>query len=150
MFARPLVASVAPLELGCDERSTQANIQRVENPHRDCRVVVTPENSNVPGATGAASARHQHSIGTASAQHRHSIGADSAQHRRSIGAASVPHRRSIGAASAQHRRNSRSTGALRLRLKWQYCRLLLVLAGARTRYATAVGEPHHICVCQRF
>ena len=38
--ARPLLAaSVAPYALGCDERSTHANIQHVENPRRGCHVV---------------------------------------------------------------------------------------------------------------
>ena len=32
--ARPLAAPVAPLALGYDERSMQANIQHVENPRR--------------------------------------------------------------------------------------------------------------------
>ena len=52
MSARPQAASVAPLVLGYDERSTQANIQRVETPRRGSYVLVTPENSD---ATGAAS-----------------------------------------------------------------------------------------------
>ena len=34
MSARPLAASVQPLALGYDERSTQANVRHVENPGR--------------------------------------------------------------------------------------------------------------------
>ena len=52
-----MVTMVAPLALGCGKRSTQPHIQHVENPRRGCRVVVTPENSDIPGATGAASAQ---------------------------------------------------------------------------------------------
>ena len=55
MSTRPLAASVAPLALGYDERSTQANIQQVETPRRCRYVLVTPGNSGAPGATGVAS-----------------------------------------------------------------------------------------------
>ena len=56
MAARPQSASVAPLAIGYDERLIQANIQQVENPRRGIYILVTPENCDVPGATGAASA----------------------------------------------------------------------------------------------
>ena len=59
MPARPLAASVASRAPGCDERSTQAYIQHVENPSRGCHVVVMPENIDVPGATGSASAKQE-------------------------------------------------------------------------------------------
>ena len=57
MAARPLVAPVAPLAIGYNERLTQANIQHVENTRRGSYVLVTPENCDVHGATGAASAQ---------------------------------------------------------------------------------------------
>ena len=59
MSARPLASSVAPLALGYDERSTQENMQHVEIPRLGCQVVVTPENSDVPGAAGTASAQQE-------------------------------------------------------------------------------------------
>ena len=58
MSARPLAASVAPLALSDDERSTKANNQLVENPRWDSYVLVTPGNNDAPCATGAASAQH--------------------------------------------------------------------------------------------
>ena len=51
--ARPLAASAVSLALGYDDRSTQANIQHVENPRRGSYALVTQENSDAPGATGA-------------------------------------------------------------------------------------------------
>ena len=51
--------SVAPLAFGYDGRYTQANIQHVEYPRRGSDVLVTPENSDVPSATGAASAQQE-------------------------------------------------------------------------------------------
>ena len=59
MSARPLAASVAPLALGYDERSAQANIKQVENPCRGRSVLVTPQNSDAPGTTGAVSAQQE-------------------------------------------------------------------------------------------
>ena len=55
--ARPLGASVAPLALGYVDRST--HIHNVENPRRGNYVLVTPENSDAPGATGAASTQQE-------------------------------------------------------------------------------------------
>ena len=51
--------SVAPLALGYDIRSPQANVQRVEIPRRGSYIMVTPGNSNAPGATGAALAQQE-------------------------------------------------------------------------------------------
>ena len=51
--------SVAKLELGHDERLTQANIPHVEYPRRGIYVLITPENSDVPSATGTASAQQE-------------------------------------------------------------------------------------------
>ena len=59
MSARPLVASVAPLVPGYDERSTQTNIKHVGNRRRGSDVVVTPGNSDPLGETGAASAQQE-------------------------------------------------------------------------------------------
>ena len=53
-----LAASVALLADGYDERSSQANIQYVENPHRSSCVMVPPGNNKAHDATGATSAQH--------------------------------------------------------------------------------------------
>ena len=59
MSARSLAAPVALLALGYDKRSTQANIQYVENPRRGRCVLVTPGNGDAPDATDAASAQQE-------------------------------------------------------------------------------------------
>ena len=59
MSARPLAASVMPLAIGYDERSTPVNIQHVENPRRGSCVLVTPVNSDAYGVTEATSAQQE-------------------------------------------------------------------------------------------
>ena len=62
MSARPLSASVAALAglaLAYYERSTQANIHHIENPRQGSYVLVTPRNSDAPGAIGAALAKQE-------------------------------------------------------------------------------------------
>ena len=56
MSTRPLATSVASLALGYDECSAQANVQHVENPRQGSYVLITPGNSDVPGAVSADSA----------------------------------------------------------------------------------------------
>ena len=59
MSARPLDASVALLAHGYDERSTQANIQHIENPRRGSCVLVPSGDRDAPDATGAASVKYE-------------------------------------------------------------------------------------------
>ena len=58
--ARPLDSPAASLALGYNESSAHAgNIEHVKNQRRGRYVLVTPGNSDAPGATGAASAQQE-------------------------------------------------------------------------------------------